>query len=73
MRLFRLLSIAGSAAAILFAAGERSFTTWTEYLGGADSSQYSALRQINKSNVSQLRIAWTYPAGEKHRYLSIPS
>ena len=26
---------------------KRSFKTWSEYLGGADSSQYSALDQIN--------------------------
>jgi quinoprotein glucose dehydrogenase len=37
------------------------FTTWRAYGGGAHSSQYSALNQINKSNVSQLEVAWTYP------------
>src|SRR5438034_924540 len=36
-------------------------TTWTAYGGGADSSQYSALNQVNKSNVSQLRVIWTVP------------
>ena len=44
--------------------GSRSakpYTTWTAYQGGAHSSQYSALDQINKSNVSQLEVAWTYP------------
>src|SRR5204863_5592353 len=51
------------SAAILFAADQRSFDTWTQYLGGADSSQYSALKQINKSNVKQLQIAWTYQVG----------
>src|ERR1043166_5818136 len=44
-------------------AAERSFSTWSQYLGGADSSQYSSLRQINKSNVKQLEVAWTYPTG----------
>jgi len=39
----------------------RPYTTWTAYQGGAHSSQYSALDQINKSNVSQLEVAWTYP------------
>ena len=33
----------------------RSFKTWSQYLGGADSSQYSALDQINKSNVVAAR------------------
>ena len=39
------------SAAILFAADQRSFDTWNQYLGGADSSQYSSLKQINRSNV----------------------
>lgn len=37
------------------------YTTWTAYQGGAHSSQYSALDQINTSNVTQLAVAWTYP------------
>ena len=41
--------------------GSRPYTTWRAYGGGAHSSQYSALNQINKSNVSQLDVAWTYP------------
>jgi quinoprotein glucose dehydrogenase len=39
----------------------RSFTTWSQYLGGADSAQYSALEQVNKSNVTKLQVVWTYP------------
>jgi glucose dehydrogenase len=41
--------------------GAKPYTTWTSYSGGAHSSQYSALTQINKSNVSQLEVAWTFP------------
>jgi glucose dehydrogenase len=41
--------------------GAKPYTTWTAYQGGAHSSQYSALDQINKTNVSQLDVAWTYP------------
>ncbi len=47
----------------LLSAAERSFATWGQYLGGADSSQYSSLKQINKSNVKQLEVAWTYETG----------
>ena len=47
-------------------------TMWTAYLGAPDSDQYSALKQINRSNVTQLRIAWTYPTGEKGNYLFNP-
>jgi glucose dehydrogenase len=50
-----------SAASTNGTRGARPYTTWTAYGGGADSSQYSALNQINKSNVSQLQVVWTVP------------
>lgn len=34
-----------------------------EYGGGAAQEHYSPLAQINRSNVSRLRVAWTYNAG----------
>ena len=37
---------------------------WRDYGGGPDSSHFVAARQIDKSNVSQLRVAWTYAAGQ---------
>ena len=39
------------------------FKAWDQYLGGGDSSQYSSLAQIDKSNVSKLEVAWTYDLG----------
>jgi quinoprotein glucose dehydrogenase len=42
---------------------------WPAYLGGPGSEQYSSLAQINKSNVKQLQVVWTYPTGEKGNYL----
>ena len=39
----------------------RPYTTWTAYQGGSHSSQFTALDQITKANVSQLQVAWTYP------------
>ena len=41
----------------------KSYTTWSDYEGSADSAQYSALTQINRSNVAQLQQVWFYPAG----------
>ena len=38
--------------------------SWDGYLGGGDSSQYSGLTQINRSNVNQLEIAWEFPTGD---------
>lgn len=60
---WRLLASAALGAALISAADERSFNTWNEYLGGPDSSQYSSLKQINKSNVKQLEVAWSYSTG----------
>jgi len=34
--------------------------TWSDYLGGADSSHYSALDEINRTNVGRLEVAWEY-------------
>src|SRR5512146_2546384 len=39
------------------------YTSWKEYGGSPDDAQYSALKQINRSNVSELKQAWFYPAG----------
>ncbi len=42
--------------------------TWRDYLGGADSSHYSALDEINRTNVRRLEIAWQYPTGDEIPY-----
>jgi quinoprotein glucose dehydrogenase len=39
-------------------------TEWPSYGGGPDGIRYSSLIQINRSNVSQLQVAWTYDCGE---------
>jgi quinoprotein glucose dehydrogenase len=41
------------------------YTTWSSYGGTPDQIRYSSLRQINRSNVRQLRVAWTYDSGER--------
>jgi quinoprotein glucose dehydrogenase len=47
-------------------------TGWRDYAGGADASQYSALGQINRSNVKSLQVAWTYSTGDPTNYLFNP-
>ena len=42
-------------------ANAKPYTQWTAYGGGSHSAQYSALDQINKANISQLQVAWTFP------------
>lgn len=44
---------------------QEPYTTWSDYGGAQDSMQYSALKQIDKSNVSQLELAWFYPAPDR--------
>jgi quinoprotein glucose dehydrogenase len=62
-----LLTIILSAS--LFA---QTHKTWADYGGNADSAQYSELEQINRSNVSKLEIAWTYPTGDGNKYFFNP-
>jgi quinoprotein glucose dehydrogenase len=56
----------------LYAAEGKAHTTWNAYEGGVDSAQYSALKQINKSNVNQLQQAWFYSAAGAHRFECSP-
>ena len=51
----------------------RSFTDWRQFLGGSDSAQYSGLKQIDKTNVSQLKVIWSYPTGGTNQYLFNPT
>jgi len=46
--------------------------TWKDYGGGPDSSHFVDLRQIDKSNVNQLEVAWTYPTGDNRTYVFNP-
>ncbi|RZU29718.1 PQQ-binding-like beta-propeller repeat protein [Edaphobacter modestus] len=41
---------------------KETYSNWSDYGGSADSMQYSAIKQINKSNVGQLKLAWFMPA-----------
>jgi glucose dehydrogenase len=37
---------------------------WPAYGGGPEQIRYSSLKQIDKNNVKQLEIAWTFDSGE---------
>jgi quinoprotein glucose dehydrogenase len=45
---------------------------WPDYGGGADSSHFVDLKQINRANVKNLDVAWVYPTGDNHAYLFNP-
>ena len=55
---------AGLAAVATSRAQSSADKWWTGYGNGPDNSRYFASRQINKSNVNQLQVAWTYPYGD---------
>jgi quinoprotein glucose dehydrogenase len=59
-------------AAGVSAAGAQPHSTWADYGGSADSSQYSALKQIDRSNVSKLEVAWTFSTADHNRYFFNP-
>jgi len=41
-----------------------SFKRWDRSLGGPTSNRFSALTQIDKTNVAKLQVAWTYRSGD---------
>jgi quinoprotein glucose dehydrogenase len=63
--IFRLLAIVSlifaSAAALGQASGE---TEWPNYGNDPGGMRYSPLSQINRENVSKLKVAWTFHTGD---------
>jgi quinoprotein glucose dehydrogenase len=62
----------GIASAQQTASAQQDWTTWKDYLGSPASSHYSALKQINTSNIDQLDLAWKYPTGDDLAYTFSP-
>lgn len=67
-----LLAFLFSLEGVASGPARKTYTTWHDYAGTPDSSQYSALKQINRSNVNRLHIAWRYPTGDKNSYFFNP-
>ncbi len=40
------------------------YSWWESFGGGPENIHYSSLKQINKGNVHQLKIAWTFDSGD---------
>jgi glucose dehydrogenase len=38
---------------------------WPVWGGGADNTHYSSLTQINRANIKQLQVAWSFDSGEE--------
>ena len=67
-----MLSVACVSQGSAFAAEAEAHSTWSAYEGGVDSDQYSALKEINKSNVNQLQQVWFYSAAGARRFECSP-
>jgi quinoprotein glucose dehydrogenase len=53
-----------TTAAHTSSTSKESVPDWPTYGGQPANDHYSPLNQINKSNVSKLKVAWTYDTGE---------
>ncbi len=67
-----LTRLSTSALLLMLPLISQTYTGWNDYGGAPDSAQYSALKQINKSNVDKLEIAWTFPTGDGNKYAFNP-
>ena len=43
---------------------EKNFSNWNRSHGGYSSMRFSSLKEINKSNVDKLKVAWTYKSND---------
>jgi len=66
------VTIVFAAVATAFRAYPQDHSTWRAYGGASDSAQYSSLRQVNRTNVKQLEIAWSFPTGDDNKYAFNP-
>jgi quinoprotein glucose dehydrogenase len=67
MRRLLLAALLLVTAAVVAGRGQApadAYRTWTAYGGGHEQLRYSSLDQINRGNVKQLQIAWTWDSGE---------
>jgi quinoprotein glucose dehydrogenase len=72
---FILSALALLACAPFHAAAQsktKTYTSWTNYGGTSDASQYSSLDHINRSNVSRLAVAWKYSTSDEVKYAFNP-
>jgi len=58
---FRLI---GTIAVALTALVTQAQTQWQHYGADQSGTRYSAAAQVNRENVSRLRVAWTYRTGD---------
>ncbi len=69
MKLWKITLICSLAALVTLFAQPQSKAAlnpqeWPSYGGTPENTHFSALKQINRDNVQQLQVAWTYDTGD---------
>jgi quinoprotein glucose dehydrogenase len=59
-----LVAVSLSVVSFAAQAPPGPYRTWSGYGGGPEQIRYSSLAQINRTNVTELAVAWTYDTGE---------
>ncbi len=59
-----LIASIGASLSASLAAPRTQVAEWRHYEGDAGGTRYSPLDQINKKNVTQLRVAWSFDTGD---------
>jgi glucose dehydrogenase len=58
------VALFGTAVFVLTHCRTLAAQQWAYYGGDAGGSKYSPLKQVNRTNVGKLRVAWTYHTGD---------
>jgi quinoprotein glucose dehydrogenase len=69
---YRFPLLAMLLAAIGIAVAQQGDVSWKDHLGGPSGSHYSPLKQINRTNVNRLEMAWSYDTGDATAYTFSP-
>jgi glucose dehydrogenase len=64
-RMMRSITVVSVFTIGITVASAQQDVPWSTYNGGRDGDHYSKLTQINRTNVHQLQVAWTYDTGER--------
>ncbi len=69
-KLLRSFALAGLCFYFLpsASAADEKDHDWPHYLGGKQRDLYSSLEQIDRDNVAELKVAWTYETGDVAEY-----
>ncbi|HEY8933974.1 MAG TPA: PQQ-binding-like beta-propeller repeat protein, partial [Cyclobacteriaceae bacterium] len=61
---FRRIGIVIPVLIFLISCSKKQDTGWRVYGGNSEATRFTVLDQINKSNVKDLQVAWTYRTGD---------